>query len=240
MNFRFFKNGQGSISVRSVALGVSLVFAGVLFVNYASSESKVISMKDNRIFSSIVTAKNKDTKIDKCVKIIVYLALILVCVSWVAFILLAFINNRNSDTIDENAQADQDTGNPKDPATNHQPEQELTPRSNNSPNVGFGAKTQEVVLYTAGGIAATGATIVTTYSLSKAIRSNNLSTANLGSESIHRSTDDAEVVKKASEVHENNEEDKVESQESSDDQVATDGTEVVLREVSDNSENSKE
>ena len=237
MNFRFFKNGQGSISVRSVALGVSLVFSGVLFVNYASSESKVISMKDNQIFSSIVTAKNKDTKINKCVKIIVYLALILVCVSWVAFILLAFINNRNSDTIDENAQADQDTGNPKDPATNHQPEQELTPRSDNSPNVGFGAKTQEVVLYAAGGIAAT---IVATYSLSKAIRSNNLSTANLGSESIHRSTDDAEVVKKASEVHENNEEDKVEPQESSDDQVATDGTEVVLREVSDNSENSKE
>ena len=235
---RFLFKNQSNISVRSVALGTSLVFAGVLLVNYASNEYRIISM-NNQNKDNMIDVHDK-TCLSTCCPVLkkhkkVTLGILFSVIFVVVLVIVLVLKGGKPTETSGSEMSNEDS------ATN-QPKTEPISENSSNPKSSSENKMSKVVQYSAESVAAIGTAAAAVYGFNKLMESSDSSSVKVKGESTSGLTtnDDTEAVQKASEVHEINEEDKVEPQECSDDQVTTDGTEVVVREVSDNPESNNE
>ena len=240
MNRRFLFLNQSNISLRSAALGTSLVFAGVLLVNYASNEYRLISMDfETKEDSATENSYNSNLKkwkgvgrtaLSKCQK--VTLGIILFVAIFVVILVIILVSRGGRPT-----ETGGDEINNKDDSATNKTKQKPTSENNSSAKSSSENKMIEVVQYSLEPVAATAATVTAVYGLNKIMESSDSSKGKVKGKSTPRLANDTKLIQETPEIHKKDEEDRVGPQEVSNDQVATDNTKVVAQEASDTPEN---
>ena len=247
MNRNFLFKNQGNVSVSSVALGASLVFTGVLLVNSASNEYRIISMDDQCRTDNMVKV-HSDANLSVCSPVfkksvccpvlkkhkkmtlgIIFFVAILVIV---LVIVLALKNGNPIETSGNKI-------NNKDSATN-KTKQKPTSESSFSPKSSSENKISEVVQYSLKPVVTTTGTIAAVYGLNKVMESSDSSKAKLKGKSTPRLANETKLIQGTSEIHKKKEKNEVGPQGISSDQVTTDNTEVVVQETSITPKNNEE